>query len=136
MEEIPHADAKRCDLPENRGKCSAGHTHIQPEDEQRIKDRIDERADEHRHHGIARAAVCQNQLAHAGIHNEERKPQRCDASVGLRVGQNIRRSAEEFQHRRQKSSSVTAISTVPNSAMRHRPLPAYSAGAFSLPAQL
>ena len=102
MEEIPYADAERGDLPENRGKCSAGHTHIQPEDEQRIKDRIDKCADEHRHHGIARAAICQNQLAHAGIHNEKRKPQRCDASVGLCVGQNIRRSAEEFQHRRQK----------------------------------
>ena len=23
--------------PENRGKCSAGHTHIQPKDEKRIK---------------------------------------------------------------------------------------------------
>ena len=102
MEEIPHTDAERCDLSKDRGKRSTGHAHIQPKDEQRIKDRIDERADEHRHHGIARAAVCQNQLAHAGIHNEERKPQRCDTGVGLCVGKNIRRSAEEFQHRRQK----------------------------------
>ena len=102
MEEIPHTDAERCNLPKDRGKRSTGHAHIQPKDEQRIKDRIDERTDEHRHHGIARAAVCQNQLAHAGIHNEERKPQRCDAGVGLCVGQNIRRGTEEFQHRRQK----------------------------------
>ena len=102
MEEIPHADAERCNLPEDRGKRSAGHTHIQPKDEQRIKDRIDERTDEHRHHRIARAAVCQNQLAHAGIHNEKRKPQRCDAGVGLCIGQNIRRGAEKIQHRRQK----------------------------------
>ena len=29
---------------------------------------------------------------------------------------------------------MTAISTVPNSAIRHRPLPAYSAERFSLPA--
>ena len=102
MEEIPHTDAERCDLPKDRGKRSTGHAHRKPKDEQRIKDRIDERTDEHRHHGIARAAVCQNQLAHAGIHNEERKPQRCDAGVGLCVGQNIRRRAEEFQHWRQK----------------------------------
>ena len=102
MEEIPHTDAERCDLSKDRGKRSAGHTHIQPKDEQRVKGRIDKCADEHRHHGIARAAVCQNQLAHAGIHNEERKPQRCNAGVGLCVGQNIRRRAEKIQHWRQK----------------------------------
>ena len=100
VEQIPQADAERNDLADDGSQRRAPHAHVHAKNKGRVQDGVDDSARQHRDHRVTGAAVGQDQLADAGVGDEEREADGCDAGVFLGIGQHVRGCAEEFEHRR------------------------------------
>ena len=87
---------------------------MENEDEQRVKNRIDNRSYQVACHGIIRAAVRADQIGTADGDNEERKADGSDSCIGAGVGENVRGCTEKNHHGAQEELNGNAENDAEN----------------------
>lgn len=76
---VENGRQERKKLPDNRRPGCTGYAEMENEDKDRIEDHIDDSADQHTGHGIFRAPIGSDQIAHPRGYDLERHPKGDDA---------------------------------------------------------
>ena len=100
--QVAHRQEGGQDLPQHGGQGDALHPHIQPEEEDGVKDHVENGPGEQDRTGVPGAAVSPDHMGHGRGKDAEGHPQEEDEGIGPGVGHHGLGGPEEVEHGLQK----------------------------------
>ena len=96
--QVAHRQEGGQDLPQHGGQGDALHPHIQPEEEDGVKDHVENGPGEQDRTGVPGAAVSPDHMGHGRGKDAEGHPQEEDEGIGPGVGHHGLGGPEEVEH--------------------------------------